>query len=155
MLSGRAWFERFPRQLRRFVALLAMLSLVAPSWHICSLGGHAASMNHSAGKRMIHGMQFPRSASGAFICYCRPRIHADHSDTSKFHFSARMTMEHDPSCLAALLGAMPALLASPVRLSHVTTLLVAAFAIRRDFPARQFIRTICGRGPPVDLAFAQ
>ena len=149
MLSPRCWLEQNPRQLRLFVALLTLFSFVAPTWHICSLGGHASSMSapHAMGN-MAHGETFERSASGAVICFCPPHERDEKFPVeTAFQLNARMT--HDASCLALLLGSMPALLASPLGDFSLSRLSFALwFPALREFPARELIRTFSSRGPP-------
>ncbi|BCM88656.1 hypothetical protein IAD21_00497 [Abditibacteriota bacterium] len=151
MLSPRAWLEHYPRQLRLFVALLMLLSFVAPTWHVCSLGGHVMDMAHPLGAMagMKHREPFARSASGALICFCAPRHRSDKFPVPvKAQLNGRMM--HDASCLALLLSAMPALAVSPFQRLQVSFVSFPAwFPTRRDFPARELIRTFSGRGPPV------
>ncbi|RYG56307.1 hypothetical protein EON80_29510 [bacterium] len=154
MLSPRYWLERFPFQLRLFVAMLTVLSFVAPTWHVCSLGGHAMPMAgaHSAGQMGNHVMighrSFIRSASGALICFCAPTHRSEKFPVkSKFVVNGRMT--HDASCLALLLSAMPALAVSPFENVSITRISFPAwFPAQREFPVRELIRTFSGRGPP-------
>ena len=153
MLSPRLWLERFPLQLRLFVSLLAVLSFVAPTWHVCSLGGHAMSMAGAGSHEMpshqaMRARAFLHAPNGALICFCAPhKQRADPAPTSKFALNGRMS--HDASCLALLLSAMPALAASPFESPFVSRLSFAAwFPARREFPARELIRTFSGRGPP-------
>ncbi len=152
MLSGRSWFERFPRQLRFFVAMLALLSFVAPTWHICELGGHA----HATCDAAHHEPRLLRSASGAPICFCAPHPEgsSQSAPTARFHFAAHSPMAHDAQCLALLLRAMPGVLVSPTHLARLATLVAVPCAARRDFAARRFARAFSNRGPPVALAFA-
>ena len=150
MLSPRVWLERFPFQLRLFVALLTVLSFVAPTWHVCSLGGHVMEMTHpmSAMTGMKHGQEFQKSASGALICFCAPKHRSD-----KFPVLVKATlngrMAHDASCLALMLSAMPALAIAPFVSTDTFPMSFRMwFPARRDFPARELIRTFSGRGPP-------
>lgn len=150
MISLRVWLDRFPSQVRFCVALLAMLSLVAPTWHVCSMGGHV--MSHSGDVTTMAGMKhfdFQKSKSGTLICFCA----ATHPEkpASPFHLNGRMVMEHDANCLALMLSAMPALLVSPAQLQVVSRVSFRVFSSRCEFPDREFIRTFCGRGPPVML----
>jgi len=148
MLSLRAWLERFPSQVRLFVAMLALLSFAAPTWHVCSMGGHVLSMSEGAPHDMA-GMphaKFARTPSGALLCFCAAHS-APPKRTTPFRLDGRMT--HNADCLAALLAAMSATLASPASIERVSTLSFSAFAQTREFPTREFIRTFCGRGPPV------
>ena len=153
MLSPRYWLERYPHQLRLFVALLTVLSFVAPTWHVCSLGGHAMSMADANTHEMpshdaMKARTFQRSPSGALICFCAPRAqHTKTSAPSKFALDGRMV--HDASCLALLLSAMPALAMS----SSLNTFIARVsfppwFPAHREFPVRELIRTFSGRGPP-------
>jgi len=148
MISLRAWVERFPSQVRLFVAMLAMLSFVAPTWHVCSMGGHVMSMSEGASHDMA-GMthaKFQRTASGALLCFCAAHT-APPKPTTPFRLDGRMV--HNADCLALMLAAMSATLVSPTSLEQVSTLHFSAFTVRREFPTRQFVRTFCGRGPPV------
>ncbi len=146
MLSPRVWLERFPRQLRFLVAFLAMLSFVAPTWHVCSLGGHVTEMSHHDGA-MKHEV-FPVSKSGAVICFCPPK-HRDEKFPVDSRFGVRSNMTHDASCLALLLGSMPALLASPLEEMSVWRISFPLwFPTQRDEPTRERIRTFSSRGPP-------
>ena len=149
MLSPRFLREHYPRQLRLFVALLTLLSLVAPTWHVCSLGGHVGDMTHMAAMaNMKHRETFARSASGALICFCAPTHRGDKFPVDvKAKLNGHMT--HDASCLALLLSAMPALAVSAVQDLPVAFVQFSLwFPTRRDFPARELIRTFSGRGPP-------
>jgi len=148
MLSLRAWVERFPSQVRLFVATLAMLSFVAPTWHVCSMGGHVMSMSDGASHEMA-GMthtKFQRTASGALLCFCVAH-NAPPKPTTAFRLNGRMV--HNADCLALMLATMSATLASPISIERNSLLQFSAFAQRREFPTREFIRTFCGRGPPV------
>lgn len=97
---------------------------------------------------MKHGETFARSATGAVICFCAP----DHRDDkfpieTRFHLNGRMT--HDASCLALLLGSMPALFALPfVDFSFSRVSFATWFPAPREFPTRELIRTFSSRGPP-------
>jgi len=148
MLSLRAWVERFPSQVRLFVALLAMLSFVAPTWHVCSMGGHVMSMSESSAHEMA-GMthaKFQRTTSGALLCFCAAHL-APPKPTTPSHLDGRMA--HNADCLALMLAAMSATLASPVSVGRSSLISSSVFLCNREFPIRQFIRTFCGRGPPV------
>ncbi len=146
MISLRVWLERFPSQVRLVVALLSMLSFVAPTWHVCSLGGHIGE--HGAAMSGMNHTSFEQSKSGALICFCAPKPQPE-KPASPFAFSAHMSHDHDANCLALLLAAMPALLVSPSQLEVVAQSPFRVFSMRREFPTREFIRTFCGRGPPV------
>ncbi len=148
MISLRVWLERFPSQVRLLVALLSLLSFVAPTWHVCSMGGHVMEQG-AAMAGMNHGA-FARSKSGALICFCAAKHEPDPA-ASPFHLSGRMSHSHGADCLALLLAAMPALLASSSRWEVVSRLSFQVFSFRREFPARQFINPFRGRGPPVKL----
>lgn len=149
MISLRAWLERFPAQVRLFVALLAMLSFVAPTWHICSMGGHVMARNNDATAMAgMNHIAFEKSKSGALICFCAAKPHPT-KPASPFQARGRMSMAHDANCLALLLAAMPALLVSASHLEVVSQITFRAFSLHREFPVREFIRTFCGRGPPV------
>lgn len=151
MISLRVWLERFPYQVRFCIALLAMLSFVAPTWHVCSLGGHV--MESDGGAQRMAGMNhiaFEQSKSGALICFCaaKPR---EQKPATPLHTSHHTHEKHDANCLALILCAMPALLVSSFRLPVVSGVSFRLFSPRRESAARQFIRTFCGRGPPVML----
>lgn len=152
MLSPRLWLERFPLQLRLFVALLTVLSFVAPTWHVCSLGGHAMEMAAGTHEMPSHGamkpLSFQRAPGGALICFCAPRNKDSHSaPASKFAFNGRMT--HDVSCLALLLSSMPALAVQPFASPLGSRISFPVwFPAHREFPVRELIRTFSGRGPP-------
>ena len=150
MLSPRVWLERFPLQLRFFVALLTAFSFVAPTWHVCSLGGHVIEMTHSDATMadMKHDQSFQRSASGALICFCAPK---HRSDKFPVHVKAMLggRMAHDASCLALMLSAMPALAVAPFENFSTSLLSFQPWhPSRREFPLRELIRTFSQRGPP-------
>lgn len=147
MISLRVWLERFPWQARFCLALLAMLSFVAPTWHVCSLGGHVMEHGGAPMAGMNH-IAFEKSKSGALICFCaaKPR---EQKLATPLHLNSHTHSSHDANCLALMLCAMPALLVSPSHLEVVFRASFRAFSMRREFPARQFIRTFCGRGPPM------
>lgn len=150
MLSPRVWLERFPVQLRLLVALLTVLSFVAPTWHVCSMGGHVMEMAHpmSATSGMEHEKVFSKSTSGALICFCAPPHRSQKFPVPvKMAFNGRMA--HDASCLALLLSAMPALSVPPFEVGYTTPISFRLWLpARRDFPIRELIRTFSGRGPP-------
>jgi hypothetical protein len=152
MLSPHVWLERHPYLLRSFVALLVMVSFVAPTWHVCSMGGHVMEMTseHSGMSGMAHAStaKFLQSASGALICYCAP-THRDEKFPVKSKFVLNGRMTHDSSCLAMLLSGMPTVAAvSVLKLQVLFVNFSLWFPLRRDFPARELIRTFSGRGPP-------
>lgn len=150
MLSPRVWLERFPLQLRFLVALLTVFSFVAPTWHVCSLGGHVMEMTHSGAAMagMSHSKSFQRSASGALICFCAPKHRGDKFPTLvKATLNGRMA--HDASCLALMLSSMPALAIAPFENFSVSLLSFQVWhPSRREFPLRELIRTFSQRGPP-------
>jgi hypothetical protein len=148
MISLRVWLDRFPSQVRLLVALLSMLAFVAPTWHVC-LGGHVREHGAATMVGMNH-TPFARSKSGALVCFCAAKP-APEKPVSASHVNGRMSMSHGPNCLALMLAGMPALLASTSHLEVVSRLSFQVFSTRREFPAREFIRTFCGRGPPVNL----
>lgn len=145
MISLRVWLDRFPSQVRLLVALLSMLAFVAPTWHVC-LGEHV--MGHGPAMAGMKHTPFARSKSGALICFCAAK-HSPEKPACAFHTSE--SMSHGPNCLALMLAGMPALLASASHLEVVSRLSFQVFSMRREFPAREFIRTFRGRGPPVNL----
>lgn len=147
MISLRVWLDRFPSQVRLLVALLSMLAFVAPTWHVC-LGGHVRG--HGPAMAGMKHTPFARSKSGALVCFCAAKP-APEKPVSASHVNGRMSMSHDANCLALMLAGMPALLASASHLEVVSQLSLQVFSTRREFPAREFIRTFRGRGPPVNL----
>jgi hypothetical protein len=94
---------------RFLVVLLALLQVVAPTWHVCDMGGHCASMSRHAGG---HHEDYAEGSSNTplrpFICACagNPNQHPVPANWPKWN--EHLTGHDDPFCLARLLQTMPA-----------------------------------------------
>jgi hypothetical protein len=145
-MSPRRWLDKWPLRLRVFVLLLALLQLVAPSWHICALGGHALHCTWMEQASSPDGVLRP------IICFCR----ADFESASAKYAKAwpnKLTVapggQDSSFCLARLLQTMPAqaaLMAAPLA-QVITTLAVPYPDVEQSAPARHVLAQH-GRGPP-------
>ncbi len=157
-------FSLSSRALRFFVVALALLQLVAPTWHICAMGGHVAghSAGHSAGHGANHDSasgsgaailaalaESPAQANRPLICVCAPHEKPQTPpDPRAPRFEGRADASH-ATCLAMLLQTMPAQLGAPPRLPRSQSLVVAAFvASFYGAPSVAAPRRFLGRAPP-------
>jgi len=133
-----------PRATRFFVIALALLQLVAPTWHVCALGGHLAA--HS--KMAHHGAL--RVAAGApnrpLICFCAP--HQKPLDPQTPRLDGVLSANH-ATCLALLLQTMPGQTGAPPPIFESRALVPADFKIEvRSAPCLTAPRRSRGRAPP-------
>ena len=149
LLSLRAALERFGGPVRTFIALLAVLSFVAPSWHLCALGGMAAHSAHSPSEHGEHQSRFQTTKSGAVLCVCAPRD--DHSTPENAPLLSA-TPHHDHQfCLAQLLDNYFAVPADFGSIRVVKTARQRQFFARPTFFQASAFRRDNARGPPRNL----
>lgn len=136
---------------RFLVVLLALLQVVAPTWHVCDMGGHCASMARHAGG---HHEDYAEGSSNGplrpFVCACAgdPTTHPVPANWPKWeeHYSGH----DDPFCLARLLQTMPATAVAGmpplvVRFASLPAEYHETFTVApQTFPLRS-----PARGPPV------
>jgi hypothetical protein len=154
LLSSREALRRFPHQLRFFIFVLMMVAFVAPTWHVCMLGGHANHQNSSHHEKPPAPV-VQASTNGerqALVCYCPPREHSDDYPNPTGAILATTPEAHEhPTCLALLLQGMPAVLAfSPQFLVTDTPLQVGYLPASYSLNSR-FFALYNGRAPPVSL----
>lgn len=95
---------------RLAVVLLAVLQVIAPSWHVCDMaGGDTCSPSSHHGMRMAAGGD---GAQQPLICYCAEKPHLE--PTVKDRLNGVETHSHSPFCLALLLQTMPGAVAAVV-----------------------------------------
>jgi hypothetical protein len=131
---------------RLAVVLLAVLQVIAPSWHVCDMAGgdRCASTSH-------HGMAMAGGDDDAqrpLICYCAEKPHAD--SPVKDRLEGVEAHSHSPFCLALLLQSMPGSVAAVVPF-HIM-LLSPEFTppVRRESaPPAAPVRHFEARGPPL------
>lgn len=133
-----------PRATRFFVLALVLLQFVAPTWHICALGGHVSAHNataHHGAAPVVKG-----APNAPLICFCAP--HVKPLDPRTPRLDGLVSLDHR-TCLALLLQTLPAQVAAPVALFDERDLISARF----DSPAfqqthRAAPRRFRGRAPP-------
>lgn len=142
-----------PLSLRLLVVLLALVQFVAPTWHICSMGGHVMSMSETSGMGSHEGMAPAAEANEdgpprALICYCAPKSHDENPNGPKL-FPASSHDEH-ATCLALLLQNMPGAVATVPALVLPSTLIEARFQVRHETsPTLAILSRFRGRAPPL------
>lgn len=158
ILSLRAALERWPRQLRFFVLMLALLTWVAPTWHVCELGGHVMSCASDSSSGSSHHGEYQQAETkrsgerGPLICYCDPR--EGESKSSEHHgpvLTASPSEGAHNTCLALLLQGMPAVVAHSTVLTHEFISQPIEFEAHTQSFSPRHIHFARGRAPPVDL----
>jgi hypothetical protein len=132
--------------LKLAVALLVLVQLVAPSWHICELGGYSC---HGSGHAKAQ-IWTPKCGGGP-VCPCEKPPGAILSLTGQ------ILDGHDSGghgfCLALLLMSMPGALAVAFALITLASRRSAAALPATLLPALATLRQPPARGPPF-LSFA-
>lgn len=97
-MSPRRWLEKWPLRLRALVLVLGLLLFVAPSWHVCALGGHALHCSEHSGDGALRPV----------ICYCRADLGSESARYAKaWPVKLAESPQNAPFCLARLLQTMP------------------------------------------------
>ncbi|PQV65486.1 hypothetical protein B1R32_101228 [Abditibacterium utsteinense] len=161
MLSFRCALLLWPRPVRFFVLALALLQFVAPTWHICELGGHVmAGQSMARGAAMHHGDALSIAAQNSattandattpLICFCAAHEKLA-SNPNAPHLDGIASQNHT-TCLALLLQTMPGALAAPPAIFRVKTLVCASFIARQNgAPQIAILRRFRGRAPPMSV----
>ena len=141
--------QRAPGPLFRLaVVLLALVQLVAPSWHVCELGGYSCHTGH--GRHAKAEVWKPKCGGGP-VCPCVKPPGAIVSLTGQV-LDGRDTPQHG-TCLALLLMSMPGAIAPAVAVA----LLLARRGTHALPPLLPFLCALLrqppARGPP-HLSFA-
>ena len=145
LLSLRAALERFPRQIRLFVAFLALICVVAPNWHLCEMGGVAS---HSGAHPDEHQNRFQTDKNGELVCFCAP--HQEKTPGNWAKWAATPTHEHG-FCLAQLLQNFAAVPASFPTFQIIEIERSPSFAIRPTQFRAASVRLFSSRAPPQNL----
>ena len=123
---------RFPFRWKVLAALLCLVQVVAPTWHVCDMGLSAHCQSH----------QVELEPNQPLVCFCPESL-------SPFNLSAHQPDAGDETCLAMLLQTMSGQFAlAPVALDFQARLVVLEKA-REIIPARRFVAQFRGRAPPV------
>lgn len=132
---------------RLAVVLLALLQIVAPTWHVCDMGGHCAGRAmHAGGHHEEYAEGSSNTALRPFICACagNPDSHPAPANWPKWN--EHLIGHGDPFCLARLLQTMPATQAAgmpplvirfvSLPAEYVASPTSAPQTLTGDFPAR-------------------
>ena len=138
--------QRAPGPLVRLaVVLLALVQLVAPSWHVCELGGYACHPKHAKAE-----VWKPKCGGGP-VCSCVKPPGAIESLTGQV-LDGRDSPGHN-TCLALLLMSMPGAIAPAFTLALSTARRPARTLPALAPPLCAVLRQPPSRGPP-PLSFA-
>lgn len=152
MLSFRHILQRWPRQARFFVLALALLQFVAPTWHVCEMGGHVMAggdMSSHAGMA-VAATAAPTGPQRPLICYCAAKP-SHHTDSDAPHFSPTLNSQH-ATCLALLLQSMPGHFTAGPALFTFSVAFVKLSAARPELsPSTAFLSHFRGRAPPLTV----
>jgi hypothetical protein len=145
-----------PLSLRLLVVLLAFVQFIAPTWHVCEMGGHVmamrpgASMAHHGDTDAAQAKQ--ASADGPMqplICYCAPKPkHQENPNWPKL----TPVVSHDEhvTCLALLLQTMPGAVAAPATLLRIGAPVEFSWQARPlTSPSFSPLPRFRGRAPPL------
>lgn len=141
---------------RMLLLALALMQCIAPTWHVCSLGGHASchqnvASGHGAGGQTAHGFALaPVSAEAQegrqpVICICLPEAEGDKSQPD---LTAAPAVQGEPQCLALMLQSMPGHGAAQPELITFAARQLPLVANRPSPVALAEVRSHSGRGPP-------
>lgn len=148
MLSFRRALQLWPRPIRFFVLALALLQFVAPTWHVCQLGGHV--MARGAARAMHHGatpsVETQAKANQPLICFCAPRPKPIDPKTPLLN---GISHANHATCLALLLQTLPGATVTPPAIFRDVATFRADFIARREIaPQIALLRRFRGRAPP-------
>lgn len=147
----RYFLQRWPRSARFFVLMLALLQFVAPTWHVCEMGGHVMSHGDPASHAAMAAQAAPAQDGPrqALVCYCAPKeSHQADPDTPKLSAAPD---SHHPTCLALLLQTMPGDFAAAPALFSISVSFFAPHVTSEEFPAIAVLRHYRGRAPPLTV----
>lgn len=156
MLLFHRALQLWPRPTRFFVLALALLQFVAPTWHVCEMGGHV--MAHGATKSHHGALKLAQvqTQSGAtetqqpLICFCQA-----HEKPAPDPNAPQLESGSHPShatCLALLLQTMPATALAPPAIFEIRTATLSSFIARHETaPQTAILRRFRGRAPPMFL----
>lgn len=127
---------RFPLRWKFLVALLCLIQVVAPTWHVCDMGLSAHCQSHQTAEL---------KPDQPLVCFCP----APEKPLTPFNLAEHFQSSQDVTCLAMLLQTMPGQFAlAPVALDFHAPI-VALDAAREDILPRRFVAQFRGRAPPV------
>lgn len=134
-------FRLSPRATRFFVMALALLQFVAPTWHICALGGHTAKRGAAH-----HRAKPALPANQPLICFCPAPQKPLDLNTPRLN-----GVSHDDhaTCLALLLQIMPGQTGALVEIFDSRS--IGGVMFDADFqsaPPLAAPRRFLGRAPP-------
>ena len=149
-LSPRQWLAQGPRALQLFAVVLSLLGALAPTWHVCAMGGHVMAAPHGAahdaGARYVTVLNAD-GTPGPVVCAAvpppPPKVHGN-------AFAPRPAAHGDVSCLAMLLQTMPLHAATAPTLHRPSTTRPIYFARPREGAAFEAPRQARGRAPPAN-----
>ncbi len=165
------WLQLWPRSARFFVLALALLQFVAPTWHVCEMGGHVAARHNSGGVTGTHHENAAKSATlialqaaphnqdetatrKPLICFCVREEHAPKETAPNPNAPHLENAPHSghATCLALLLQSMPgAVTASPALIRQSVVRCESFVARHESAPQIAILRRFRGRAPPVFL----
>jgi hypothetical protein len=141
-----------PLTLRLLVVLLAFVQFIAPTWHVCEMGGHVMSMRPGAAMAAHHGEATQTKEDGPqqpLICYCAPKPkHQENPNWPKL----TPVVSHDEhvTCLALLLQTMPGAVAAPATLVRLGAPVQFFWQAKsQTSPSFAFLPRFRGRAPPL------
>lgn len=131
-----------PPLMRVAVVLLALLQFIAPTWHVCELGGKSCHSGHEAKTKV-----WKPKCGGGRLCRCIPPKGAVVALTGQL-----LTAPGDESChgtcLALLLTSMPGSIAAPIPFASFSAQRTAFAPTPLASPAATSMPLPPSRGPP-------
>lgn len=137
-----------PRALRFFVVALALVQFVAPTWHICALGGHICGTRTAAhhGASPVTEFNGENAPMRPLICVCAAPLPPLDSKTARLD---GVSHTGHSTCLALLLQTMPGQTAvAPAVFEPRALSAVHGAALTHIAPSLAPSRGFRGRAPP-------
>lgn len=108
--------RKFSFRARLLVALLALIQFIAPTWHVCAMGGASCCPPPSEGETKLHCPLPARSTSSTpRAASCCPQ-----EEAAPQQFLNATPEPHGENCLAKLLLGMPWQSVAPLELVEFT-----------------------------------